>query len=218
MIPGVLLAAGRSERFGSQKLLVSYKDGKTLIERALWAYLNASVSPLVVVVSNELLSALGSPLKYVSVEKREGEIYVETPWGMAKLAVNPTPEAGMAGSLKLGLSSLTESEREDGVLVSLADLPEITPETIQRLVALYRQGEGKIVAPTFNGQTGHPVILHEPFFRRRIAQIRGDRGLRDILKENREDVTLIPWDDASVITDVDTQTDLEKILERGDTP
>ena len=124
----------------------------------------------------------------------------------------------MADSLKLGLSALTESEREEGVLITLADLPGITPGTVQRLVALYRQGRGKIVAPTFNGRTGHPVILHEPSFRRRISEIQGDKGLRDILKEDREDVTLIPWGDASVITDVDTQTDLEKILERGDNP
>ena len=220
MIPGVLLAAGLSSRFGSQKLLTILSDGTTLFDRSVRLYLNALVSPLIVVVSGELFSAIqerktGSTEYSIGKDRNSNWYHLKTPWGIARLVVNETPETGMADSLKLGLSALSEIERKDGILISLADMPRITPETVERLLAVYRQGGKKAVVPVFEERIGHPVIFDEPFFREEIQNIRGDEGLRSILKRHWQDVAAVPWEDASVVMDVDTPEDMVKIFGNG---
>ncbi|MBW1659078.1 MAG: nucleotidyltransferase family protein [Deltaproteobacteria bacterium] len=220
MIPGILLAAGLSSRFGSQKLLSVLADDTTLFDHSLRLHLNASIDPLVIVVSREIFSALqekkNGALKYVMRRDNGFDWYhLRTPWGTARLIVNETPETGMADSLKQGLSVLSEIERRDGVLISLADMPRITPGIIERLLAEYQQGEKRAVVPMFEGRIGHPVIFDEPFFREEIQGIKGDEGLRSILKRHWRDVTVISWEDASVVMDVDTPADMEKILRDG---
>ncbi len=216
MIAGVLLGGGLSKRFGAQKLLVPIGRNETLITRAMRVCMGVPLHPLIVVVSPELVATLNQmneiALKPLASLRR---FALETPWGTARLVVNETPERGMSDSLKKGMAALTESEREGGVLITLADLPGISPETIRRLVGIYRAGEKKIVLPTYGGKTGHPVIIHEPSFRERIQSIEGDSGLREIIRENGQDVMRVPWPDDTVVADVDTPSDLRKILEKG---
>ena len=53
-IPGVLLGAGGSARFGSEKLFALLPTGERLLERALRVHLQSHISPLVLVVSPNL--------------------------------------------------------------------------------------------------------------------------------------------------------------------
>ena len=53
-IPGILLGAGNSTRFGSDKLLSLLPTGETLFDRALRVHLQSQISPLIVVVSPNL--------------------------------------------------------------------------------------------------------------------------------------------------------------------
>ncbi len=214
MIPGILLAAGLSRRFGSQKLLAPLHEGETLFDHSLRVHLEAPVSPLIVVVSKGLFRVLSEPGRgafQISPGPDFSGFLLENSAGIARLIVNEAPETGMANSLKLGFSALQEMERGDGVLISLADMPRITPEIITRLIEQYRREGAKIMVPTFAGRIGHPVIIHEPSFRGEISEIEGDKGLRDIIKTNKAKVTFVPWDDDSVIADIDTPSDLKNI-------
>jgi len=220
MISGILLAAGLSKRFGSQKLLVSIQSGQTLFEHALRMHLEADLLPLVAVVSERLLESLlkkweGKSAFRIDRETSRPWFNLETPWGKVRLIVNKSPEEGMADSLKLGLGILSDPERQDGILVSLADMPKVTPGMIRNLIDIYQKERGKIVVPTFQGKIGHPVIIHEPSYREEILKISGDKGLRDIIKANIRDVVYIPWADDSVTADVDTIPDMGKILQGG---
>ena len=53
-VPGILLGAGGSERFGSEKLMAHLPTGERLIERALMIHLQSYIAPLVLVVSMNL--------------------------------------------------------------------------------------------------------------------------------------------------------------------
>jgi len=217
MIAGILLAAGLSRRFGGQKLLASFKN-ETLVERALRVCLVVSVSPLVFVVSRDLLSAIQERMSGISIDASSGlwGFDLTTPWGEARLVVNETPETGMADSLKKGLLALSEPERDKGVLISLADLPKMTPDVIRRLIGIYQREDKKIVVPVYQGRTGHPVIIHEPSFREEIQAIEGDKGLRDVIRRHKREAAMIPWPDDSVVADIDTPSDLIEVERRLD--
>ncbi len=221
MIAGILLAAGRSRRFGSQKLLIPYTSGLTLFEHVLRVYLCAGIDPLVVVVSREIMGRFfrgevpqPSSFRIDSVGSAPW-MRLHTPWGRARLMVNRYPERGMSTSLTLGLRGLEESERRKGVLVSLADMPKVTPALVQTLAGIYQRKSADMVVPTYRGQTGHPVIFREPRYRQAIKNIRGDKGLRDIIRSNKGKIVYVPWPDDAVVTDVDTTSDLNRIFQQG---
>ncbi len=224
MMAGILLASGLSRRFGSQKLLFSPGGGKTLFEQVLSNHLRSGLDPLVVVVSEGMLDNMKNG-KMIGItvhergetnESEEGKwLVLATPWGRGRLVVNEDPERGMARSLQEGLSVLSEEEKEEGVLISLADMPGITPSVIERVVTEYRRRNAKILVPTYRGQIGHPVVVHEPTFRKEIAEIEGDVGLRHLLRRFWEEVETVPWGDPSVVMDIDTPSDVEKVFAEG---
>jgi len=218
--PGILLAAGLSQRFGSQKLLIPYGEGLTIFEHTLRSHLEAGIRPLVVVVSREILERFfggnrGPSRCQVSEQAGQPRLTLETPWGKARAVVNDTPEAGMSTSLKQGLRGLDDNEKREGVLVSLADMPKITPEVIRILVERYRKDRVDMVVPTYRGALGHPVVFREPWYRKDIAEIQGDRGLRDLIRSRRGNILFLPWWDDAVVADVDTPEDLNRIFQEG---
>jgi molybdenum cofactor cytidylyltransferase len=78
-------------------------------------------------------------------------------------------------------------------------MPWITPAIY---AALKNAPCADVVSPTFGGRRGHPVLL-----RRVVAEemLRSDPStgvMREII--SRFSSTLIPWDDDSILRDVDT--------------
>jgi molybdenum cofactor cytidylyltransferase len=217
-IPGILLAAGSSERFGSEKLLSRLPSGGMLLERALRIHLLSSISPLILVAS----PALGSLIKEgalfsvskLGIEKRTSGWYsFSCQWGRGRLVINEDFQKGMSSSIRKGLSCLRGDESGNGVLISLSDLPFLTTETINFFIHKYFNEKPGILVPLFNNTTGHPVILDMPLFKKDIAGIEGDIGLRLLIRDYPERVTRVPWHDDSVTWDVDTPQDLERLSE-----
>jgi CTP:molybdopterin cytidylyltransferase MocA len=128
------------------------------------------------------------------------------------MVANEHPHRGMSSSIHVGLNSLTEEEKAYGVVISLADLPFLTPETINVLIDEFlAEGVGMLL-PVFKNRAGHPVIIDVHRFRERIEQIQGDIGLREIIAKHPEEARKIPWHNDSVIRDIDTPADLERLL------
>ena len=215
-IAGILLAAGLSARFGSQKLLTELPGGETLFSRAARVILLAGVRPLVIVVSKRIVEKFLDGSGMAGWRLSEGEAPHDysllSSWGKGRVVVNSRPEEGMATSLKTGLNCLSNGEKEGGILFSLADLPMLTPETIKALVKRYWQGGKKVVFPIHRGRTGHPVIVNWDYLRDKIADVRGDRGLRDIIRDaSPGDVDYVPWPDGTVTADIDVVSDIEAL-------
>ncbi|HYX77267.1 MAG TPA: NTP transferase domain-containing protein, partial [Gaiellaceae bacterium] len=66
-------------------------------------------------------------------------------------------QRGPGASLRCGLAALP-AETEAAVVV-LADGPELAPEAIDRVVAAWRDGDGDVIAASYGGERGHPVVL-----------------------------------------------------------
>jgi molybdenum cofactor cytidylyltransferase len=216
-IPGLLLGAGGSERFGSEKLLAFLPTGERLLERALRVHLQSHISPLVLVVSPNLRKAItGSRDTFSSsglaLGKKVDQWYsFSCRWGGGRLVTNKGFKKGMSSSIHQGLTCLSDDEKACGVLISLADLPFLTPQTIDFLIGEFMKQQMGMLVPVFNGTTGHPVVVDIRRFKDEISQIAGDVGLRDLMDICADVVKKIPWHNDSVTRDIDTPGDLERL-------
>lgn len=113
----------------------------------------------------------------------------------ARIVRCPDWELGPGASLRCGLASLDE-DVEAGVVV-LADGPDLSPEAVDRVVAAWRGGAGEIVAASYGGDRGHPVVLA-----RSVWSGIPDEGARAL------EPVLVPCDDLGSPGDVDTADEI----------
>jgi len=218
-IPGILLGAGNSTRFGSDKLLSLLPTGETLFDRALRVHLQSQISPLIVVVSPNLGKIIRENADIllfsgIVIHERIGTWYTfSNRWGGGRLVINENFQEGMSTSIQKGIGCLKAEEKGAGLLISLSDLPLLTPETINFFIKKFLEEKVGILLPVFDGITGHPVIVDINRFKNDITKIKGDVGLRVLIKKYPKVVKKIPWSDDSVIWDVDIPEDLERLYE-----
>lgn len=105
-------------------------------------------------------------------------------------------EAGPGASLRCGLAALEPSA--EAAVVVLADGPELAPEAVDRVVAAWREGRGEVIAASYGGVRGHPVLLARAAWSR--VPDEGARALEPVL---------VPCDDLGAPGDVDSADDLE---------
>ncbi len=216
-IPGILLSAGSSTRFGSEKLLTLLPSGEMLLERALKVHLNSQISPLIFVISPNLGKTIRENTGVLSfsmmkVGKRVGQWYAfSCQWGVGRLVINENFQEGMSSSIKKGVSCLKDEEKAGGLVVSLSDLPFLTPQTINFCIKRFHEEKTGILLPVFKDITGHPVIVDINRFKNDVNNIKGDAGLRILIKKYPKAVKKIQWRDDSVTWDIDTLQDLERL-------
>lgn len=104
-------------------------------------------------------------------------------------------QLGMGASLRCGLEALP-AEAEAAVVV-LADGPDLAPEAIDRVIAAWQEGRGDVIAASYGGVRGHPVLLA-----RSAWKDVPDEGARAL------DPVLVPCDDLGAPGDVDYAADL----------
>jgi molybdenum cofactor cytidylyltransferase len=184
-ICGILLAAGASKRFGSDKLMHPLAD-QTPVAVAALANLRAAVPQVISVVRP------GVPL----LENRLSE-------AGATVILCANADEGMGASLATAVSASGDAA---GWVIALADMPYIRPETIGKIARALAAGAA-IVAPAYRGERGHPVGLSARF-RRQLEALRGDEGARALLRNNAGLLKLIEVDDPGVCRDIDTPADL----------
>jgi nicotine blue oxidoreductase len=104
-------------------------------------------------------------------------------------------ELGPGASLRCGLAALAPDA--EAAVVLLADGPDVAPAAIDRVVDAWRAGAGDVVAASYGGTRGHPVLLARPVWDRVPPE--GARTLSP---------TLVPCDDLGDPGDVDRPEDL----------
>ena len=182
---GILLAAGLSQRFGSNKQLHLLTDNKPMA--LVMAEKLASVLPNSVVVINRDLSALTKQFQQLGLQ----------------VIINEQAHDGIGSSLACGVRA---SQDASGWLITLADMPFIELETIT-LLANSLVKNGNIVRPVYEQQPGHPVGFSQSY-KDELMALRGDVGARRVIEKHRNELELIPTNDAGVVEDIDRAGDL----------
>ena len=191
MITAVVLAAGRSERMGSPKMLLPF-GRKTLIETVLAGVLRSRVDDVVVVLGAHR----------AAVEPVVSKFAVRT-------VFNEGFEKGMLSSVLRGLREVPAAAR--AFLVVLGDHPFPPASVIDRLIAAHdRTGKG-IVLPVYRGRRGHPVLV-DGRYRGRVAALDPSIGLRQLARDHPDDVLEVPVRTPAVLVDIDSPDDYRRAL------
>jgi molybdenum cofactor cytidylyltransferase len=103
---------------------------------------------------------------------------------------------------------------DDGWLRAPADHPLLDAAVLDRLIAAWRDGPGRIFIPVYCGRRGHPTIL--PFrLAAEVFDLPPDSGLNWLLKTHAGQIEQINVNSPGVVSDLDTPDDYERLLKSG---
>ena len=174
----VLLAAGESRRFGTDKRLHRL-DGTPMVLRTAERYAE-TFSKLFVVLKedDEAVARLVEPLDPTIVIAHDAA-------------------QGMGRSLAAGIAAAAD---HPFVFIALADMPFAQAATLRELLEL--AAPGCIVRPLYKGTPGHPVGFAEEYFES-LRQLEGDQGAREVIRCHSRSLVQLWTNDAGVVRDVD---------------
>jgi CTP:molybdopterin cytidylyltransferase MocA len=110
----------------------------------------------------------------------------------ARTVTCPDWEQGPGASLRCGLRALGRDV--EAAIVVLADGPELDPAAVERVVERWRENRADVVAASYGGDRGHPVLLARATWER--VPDEGARALEPLL---------VPCDDLGPPGDVDSR-------------
>lgn len=187
-LQGILLAAGQSQRFGSDKLQHRLADG----------------TPMVLAAARCLQAVLPHSIAVIRPDAAELATLLQAQ-GLT-LVVNPQATDGMGGSIACAVQA---SHQASGWVIALGDMPFIQSATIQQVVDGLQQG-AVLSAPVYQGQRGHPVGVAAECGDW-LAQLSGEQGASRLFQLlPPEKIRLFSVADAGVCRDIDWPHDLDK--------
>ena len=166
--------------------------GETFLDRVTRNLLDGGVDEVVVVV--------GADAEAICEQARERP--------RVRIVHNPDFERGQLTSMLAGLRSI-DDPAASGVLVTLIDVPLVSPDTIRRLIAVHREHGASIVRPVSKGRHGHPVIFH----RRLFDELRGAdpaRGAKPVVNAHSAEIDEVTVEDEGAFINIDTPEDYER--------
>jgi len=190
---GLVLAAGFSTRMGRNKQLLELR-GETVVARAARMAHEAGLSPVVVVLGHqaELVRAAVAHLTVLTVE-------------------NPSPERGMASSVREGIAALKEhAPAAPAAVVILSDMPLVTAAMVRGLVESWRDRRPPLVFSLYDEVIAPPTLYDASLF----AELRAldDQGsLKRVVKRHRAEAFEARWP-ALAMTDLDEPGDVPRIV------
>lgn len=175
MISAVVLAAGRAERMGEQKLLLPLR-GKPVLQRVLESALASGLHEVICVVRD-----LGLIRQQISLV--DDRLY----W-----LVNYGADRGQSSSVIAGLWAI--DAKSDGAIFLVGDQPMVGRDLIDSMIDRFKTSSAWIVAPSFKQQTRNPVLFRRNLFPE-LLKLTGDRGGRLLIEKYRDQTALVEWDD-----------------------
>ncbi|MEQ4618206.1 MAG: nucleotidyltransferase family protein [Corticimicrobacter sp.] len=189
---GILLAAGEGQRFaqqmpGADKLLARLADGRYVAETSA--------------------TNLHRAVDWVLAVVRPGKPALRACLEMSGCHVLETEQArqGMGASLAAAAHYLQARNPEHlpAVVVALADMPWICPDTYEKVKAALH--DAPVAVPVRHGRRGHPVGFRASCLPE-LAALSGDQGARGLF--DRYPVQWVDVNDDSVLHDIDVPADL----------
>lgn len=188
-VSALVLAAGAGRRMRGGDKLLEQIEGRPILRRVAAAACESHADEVLVVLPPDAPDRRAA-LEGLDVGVLEAREHAE----------------GMAASLRAGLAAV--AARAGAVVILLADMPEVGPAQIDRLIAAFDPAEGREIcrAVTESGLPGHPVLFGRRFFET-LDGLTGDRGARDLLRDAEEFVTDVPTPGEGAAIDLDTPED-----------
>ena len=227
----VMLAAGNSRRFGTNKLLYRI-DGKPMyrhileklmvvaeqleetecIEKVecgehrlgeLKKEINKQCKKTIALAaeSSAKLSYQNNCYKKITVVTQYEEIEQAARALGANVYINPHPDEGISSSLKIGLKANLDA---DACLFTVSDQPWLTAETIHQLITLLKVSNKGIACVSCSGKLGNPCIFTKRYYDD-LLSITGDKGGKAVITAHRDDTAVLKVNDVRELTDMDVK-------------
>lgn len=191
-IIAVLLAAGKSRRFGGNKQLaeVVSPQGKTsILERSLRVLTDSRADRVWLAYSTDATNralALSSSTR-------------------ARLLPCPSSHLGIGHTIADVAQTLMEQAPEAHVLLFLADQVAVSTQDIDRLLAVARANPQHIVSAQSKQGLSPPVVFPTRYLQA-LSMLTGDKGAKALLMKNPNNLMSIRMESAGI--DIDTRADL----------
>lgn len=183
----VILAAGKSSRFGSLKGFAKIK-GSTLLESAITLHQQNFTGKTIVVYSSD---------------SREYKIKLAHKYPEVLFLENPSPELGPFSSLKIGLKATTSS----GIFILPVDCPCRDLTTWLKLAA-HSHEFSLCIKPSILGKGGHPIIISEGL-KQIIKNATASDNLKNILHNlDLKQIKYVEVNDFDILKNINTPEDL----------
>lgn len=182
----LLLAAGAARRMrGRDKLLEPVGDG-TMLEQAANAALSSTADTVFVALPPQA-DARRARLAGLAVRPIEAPDYTE----------------GMGGTLRNAMANIGPDYA--AVIVSLADMPELSAAHYNALINAYNPAQNHEIcrAQAEDGTLGHPVLFGRRFFEA-LGDSFGDSGAKAVLRSSSDYVVNVPTKGQGAALDLDT--------------
>lgn len=190
MVTGIILAAGFSRRMGEEKLLLKI-NGETIIERVIKASYKSKLDKIILIYRKKEVGDIGKAYGIETIHNKNANL-------------------GQSQSMKLGIQAAGEA---GAYMFIVGDQPFLTEELINKLLEEYKVGELPIVIPYFNGERSMPMVISSKY-KDELLKVEGDKGGRDIVKNNPHKVKKVHIEDKKIGMDLDTPEDLKGILNK----
>ena len=184
----VVLAAGRSQRFGANKQL-QVLNGQPLVRHAAALARAVCGKNTLLIVGHEwrrVVAAADQQCQFVAINEDYGD--------------------GIGTSIAVAAKSLAHTA--DCMLILLADQPLISEDHLNALLSAWSGDDQEIVATAFAGTQGPPVLMPRAAFSE-LAMLEGDTGARKLLENPDFQLTTVWFDPAAV--DIDSPDDLDRL-------
>ena len=188
----LIMAAGKSSRFGSPKQLLKWKNSN-LLQHAIKTACDSNISDVFLV--------LGA---------NHDQIIEMTDTNSVEVIRNLSWANGLGNSIAFGVKSIIQKEpKTDGILIMLADQPLIDSDYLNRMIDKFKEGNNQIIATTYkNNKQGVPVIFDKAYFDE-LIDLNDDDGAKQIIKKHTANVFTFKHDNNCL--DIDTFEDYENL-------
>lgn len=196
MVPGVILAAGRSSRMGRPKALLPIPPlGVTFVRRLATSLCEGGVEEALIV---------GRP-DDPALQAEVGSLSLP-----ARFVPNGEADTGQLSSVLAGLR-VADRPGVHGVLVTPVDVPLVTAETVAALLSAHRSSGAPIVRAVYRGRHGHPVIFARAVFDE-LRRADPSVGAKAVLRAHEHAIVNVEVEDPGVVTGVDTPEDYARLF------
>lgn len=195
MIPGLVLAAGRSSRMGRAKATLPVDACDTFLSRIVRTFLGAGIDDVVVVLGHDA-DAIAESLTNSSLPVR--------------FALNRDYDRGQLSSIRAGLG-VVDRPGVTAVLLTLVDIPLVSESTVKSIVARFHETGAQVVRPVSAGRHGHPILLARSLFDL-VRSTSEEAGLKPIVRKYGSPGGDVEVDDEGAFVDIDTMDEYRRVI------
>ncbi len=189
-IQAIVLAAGKSNRFNSDKTRIQINSLPMAIY--ICRVIN-NITPNVLIAINENNSTL---------------IKTADKYNIRHLIIPDGENTGLGKTISHVVKCCP---KQDGWLFCLGDMPLIKQQTYKTILDKANNATNNaIILPVFNSKPGHPVYFGKRYYTE-LSKLTGDTGAKSIIRNHSTAVREIITTDKFIHQDIDIAQDLKKL-------